>query len=351
VRRAWLLGRLAGHLEPTRAKIAELLALGDEQLIAAIGGGRREPLLREWSSVDAEQRRRHYAAAGIVALCRCDPRFPSRLMDLAAPPAVLHIAGDETTVLRALTNPVVAIVGARRASTYGLEVARSLARGLASAGVTVLSGMASGIDAAAHEGALAAGVTLAVLPGAVERPYPAARRALHRRIVASGGALSELPPGTSVRRWMFAARNRITAALAAMTVVVEAGERSGSLITAELARELGRPLGAVPGHVTSPLAAGPHRLLAAGASVISGPEDVLDQLFGAGAAGMLPARLRPEVEGKPAALLDALRAGGTTDEALAAAGLGAGDGLAALTTLELDGYVRREPGGRFTVLP
>ncbi len=217
--------------------------------------------------------------------------------------------------------------------------------------MTVLSGMAYGIDSAAHDGASAAGATIAVLPGGAERPYPAAKRALYRRIVASGGALSELPPGASVRRWMFAARNRITAALAAMTVVVEAGERSGSLITASLALELGRSLGAVPGQVTSPLAEGPHRLLAAGARLVSGPEDVLDQLFGAEAAGLLPARPRPSLEPKLAALLDGLRTGRTATEALCSAGLGAGDGLAALSSLELDGYIRREPGGRFTVLP
>ena len=161
VRRAWLLGRLAGHLEPARARIAEVLGLGDEELIAAVGGMHREALMREWSSIDVEQRRRQYSAAGIVGLCRCDPRFPAGLMDLSAPPAVLHIARDEATFLRALANPVVAIVGARRASRYGLEVARSLARGLASAGVTVISGMAYGIDSAAHDGALAAGATLA----------------------------------------------------------------------------------------------------------------------------------------------------------------------------------------------
>jgi DNA processing protein len=150
---------------------------------------------------------------------------------------------------------------------------------------------------------------------------------------------------------MFPARNRITAALAAMTVVVEAGERSGSLMTAAVARELGRPLGAVPGQVTSPLAQGPHRLLAAGASLIGGPRDVLDRLFGPEAAARLPVRFRPPHDPPLTALLDGLRTGRTTAEALSRAGLGAGDGLAALTSLELAGYVRRQPGGTFTVLP
>jgi DNA processing protein len=351
VQRAWLLARLAGHLEPVRAQVAETLTLDGRELIAAVGGDHRDALIRDWETADAAAERRRYAAAGITALCRCDPRFPRRLLELDAPPAVLHIAGDEKGLLRAIGSPVVAIVGARRASPYGLQIARSLARGLASAGVTVLSGMACGIDSAAHDGALAAGLTVAVLPGGAERPYPAARRALYRRIVAAAGVVSELPPGASVRRWMFVARNRITAALAAMTVVVEAGERSGSLVTASLARDLGRPLGAVPGLVTSPLAHGPHELLAAGARLVRGPEDVLEELFGAEAGASLPARSRPPVEGKAGLLLEALREGRTTDEALTRAGLGAGDGLAALSALELDRYIRREPGGRFTALP
>jgi DNA processing protein len=350
LRRAWLLGRLSGHLELERSRVTEALALDDEQLIAAVGGKRRDALIREYDAADVDEQRRRCAKAGVVALCRCDPLFPAQLMELNAPPAVLHIAGESARVRGALGPPLVAIVGARRPSTYGFEVARSLARGLASAGVTVVSGLAYGIDSAAHEGALAAGTTVAVLPGGVERPYPAARRALYQRITATAGALSELPPGTSVRRWMFAARNRIIAALAAMTIVVEARESSGALITAAFARELDRALGAVPGRITSPLAQGPHRLLAAGARLIVGPEDVLDELFGADAP-------KPQVDVRPpltrtlASLLDSLRQERPADDAIARAGLRAGEGLAALSSLELDGYIRREPGGRFTVLP
>jgi DNA processing protein len=330
--------------------VTEALELDDEQLIAAVGGRKREALMREYDAADMDELRRRHAAAGITGLCRCNRRFPPQLLDLAVPPAVLHIAGDGIELIRALDPPVVAIVGARRASSYGLAVARSLARGLATAGVTVVSGMAYGIDSAAHDGALAVGPTIAVLPGGAERPYPAARRVLYRRIVASGAALSELPPGTSVRRWMFAARNRITAALAAMTVVVEARERSGSLVTASLARELDRPLGAVPGRVTSPLADGPHQLIAAGARLISGPEDVLDELFGADAPSPRAA-VRPPLAPLLASLLDSLREERTADEAIARAGLAAGEGLAALSSLELGGYIRREAGGRFTMLP
>ena len=217
-----------------------------------------------------------------------------------APPAVLHVAGGLERLLELVAADPVAIVGSRRASPYGLDVARSLGRGLAFSGITIVSGMALGIDSAAHAGALDAGrPTVAVLPASADRPYPAGKRLLHRRIVATGAAVSELGPGPGVRRWMFPARNRIIAALAAMTVVVEAGERSGALLTAGLARRLDLPVGAVPGRVTTPQAAGPNALLAGGAGVVRGPQDVLDHLFGAGAraAGRSPAaRRRPSCD-------------------------------------------------------
>jgi DNA processing protein len=150
---------------------------------------------------------------------------------------------------------------------------------------------------------------------------------------------------------MFPARNRIIAALAQMTVVIEAGERSGALITARVATGLDRRLGAVPGRVTAGLSAGPHALLKDGARLITGPEDVLDELYGTDAPVQLLLANRPALDGGLAALLDELGAGRDTDEALAAAGFAVGDGLAALSSLELAGYVRRAPGGRYTVIP
>jgi DNA processing protein len=245
----------------------------------------------------------------------------------------------------------VAIVGARRASPYGLEVARALGRDLARAGVTVLSGMALGIDSAAHGGALGAGApTVAALPVSADRPYPASRRALHRQIVARGAAISELPPGASIWRWTFPARNRIIAALAATTVVVQAGGRSGSLLTAGFAQAVGRPVGAVPGQITAPHAAGTNSLLARGAYVVRGAQDVLDVLFGAG-AHRAPADARGELSPEARALLAAIAEGTGTDAALARAGLPAGEGLAALASLELEGYVKRAAGGRYTAIP
>jgi DNA processing protein len=211
--------------------------------------------------------------------------------------------------------------------------------------------MATGIDTAAHQGALAAApATVAVLPGGADRPYPPSARLLHRRIREGGAVVSELPPATPVRRWMFPARNRIIAALSAMTVVVEAREGSGALLTARAACELGRPLGAVPGRISSPLAAGPHQLLRSGAQLVAGPQDVLDGLFGVGARTAVPARSQTGLAPDLRRLLDALAEGHDTAAALSAAGLPGDRGLAALASLELAGQIRREPGGRFSVL-
>jgi DNA processing protein len=348
--RSWLLGRLAGNVDKARSRIEHVLALREDDLIAAIGGREQPRLRRELDALDVDEVRSRARAAGLDAVCACDPAYPSALRALAAPPAVLYVAGGLGRAVDLLFAEPVAIVGSRKASPYGLDVARSLGRGLAVAGVTVVSGMAVGIDSAAHAGALEAGrPTVAVLPTSPHRPYPAGKRALHRRIVAGGGAVSELGPGVGVRRWMFPARNRVIAALAAMTVVVEAGERSGALVTSRLARAIGRPVGAVPGRVTAPQAAGPNGLLAAGACVVRGPQDVLDHLYGAGERTVREPRRQPPVELRP--LLAAIAEGHETAAALIRAGFEPERGLAALAELELGGFVRRGPGGRFSVLP
>jgi DNA processing protein len=245
----------------------------------------------------------------------------------------------------------VSIVGARRGTVYGLEVARSLGRSLANAGLTVVSGMALGIDSAAHAGALEGqGSTLAVLPAGAERPYPASKRALYRRVIASGAAVSELPPGSESRRWGFPARNRIIAGVSAMTVVVEAGERSGSLITAAVAEDLGRTLGAVPGRVTSSLSVGTNGLLVRGARVIRDAGDVLDALFGAAVrTGSAYGRRQP-VRDELRDLLEAIEAGHDTLGALVGCGRPVEPTLTGLAELELVGHIRREAGGRYVVL-
>lgn len=351
LRRTWLLGRMAGHLDHARARIAAVLELDDRDLIAALGGELADDLRREHDSVDMDLQRDRCSEAGLQLVCRCDPAYPVRLRDLAAPPRMLHVAGGLDRFLALVAEDPVAIVGARAASPYGTGVARSLGAALGRAGVTVLSGMAHGIDAAAHVGALdAQAPTIAVLPGPADRPYPASRRALHRRLLATGAAVSELPPGTPVRRWMFPARNRIIAALAAMTVVVEAGERSGSLVTAAFASQLARPVGAVPGQITRPQAAGANALLAGGATVVRGPQDVLDALFGAGVRSAVGDD-RPELTEELALLLAGLADGHGTSTALVQAGYEPDEGLAALASLELAGYVRRDGGGRYAVIP
>ena len=347
LRRSWLLARLSGHLEAVRGRIAGILALGDAELLAALAGDRAEQLAGEYEGFDATLAREQARRSGLGLLCRCAEDYPVRLRELEAPPAVLHVAGGLPRFLRLAAGEPVAVVGARRASEYGLEVARGLGRGLAASGVTVVSGMAFGVDSAAHTGALAAaGPTIAVLPGGADRPYPASKRGLHTQLRADGAVVSELPPGSPVRRWGFPARNRIVAGLAAMTVVVEAAEGSGALLTAGFGRGLGRPVGAVPGRVGSGLAAGPNELLARGARVVRDTQDVLDHLFG---AGRRRARRddRPSLSRELGALLEAISEGRDTPGALAAAGVPPEQGLAALAALELAGYVRREAGGRY----
>ncbi|MBV9195067.1 MAG: DNA-protecting protein DprA [Solirubrobacterales bacterium] len=349
--RSWLLGRLAGHLDVVRGRIDAVLGFADGELVAAVAGAQRREIERELAAVDPVAARQRARAAGIETICRCDRGYPAPLRDLRNPPAVLHVAGGLDRFLTLVAADPVAIVGARKASPYGLDVARALGRGLAGAGVAVISGMALGADSAAHSGALDAGqATVAVLPGAADRPYPARRRSLYARIVATGAAVSELPPGASARRWMFPARNRIIAGLAAMTVVVEAGRRSGALLTAAHAQAAGREVGAVPGRVTAPQAAGTNELLARGAQVVRGPQDVLDRLFGAGvrAATREP---RSELSGELRALLSAIADGADTAAAMARAGVPAERGLAALASLELGGHVTRGAGGRFRIVP
>ncbi|MDQ6776094.1 MAG: DNA-protecting protein DprA [Actinomycetota bacterium] len=357
LRRSWLVARLGAQLDITRRRGRDLplvFDLPDPRLIAAIAGGTRPMVEREYDSFDPRAAAARCSAAGVETICRCDPAYPHRLAAAPGAPAVLHVAGGRDRCVALLAADAVSIVGARRGSAYGLEVARSLGRSLGAAGLTVISGMALGIDSAAHAGTLeAAGATVAVLPVGAERPYPASKRALYRRIVGSGVAISELPPGTESRRWGFPARNRIIAGLSVMTVVVEAGRRSGSLITAGVAEDLARPLGAVPGRVTSALSAGTNDLLARGARVVRDAGDVLDAIFGAGARPLPACGTGEPVRADLRDLLDAIGEGCDT---LGALGALAGSGrslettLTGLAELELGGHIRREAGGRYVVL-
>ena len=356
LRRTHLVALLAPHVERARRdrrRLSELLALADECLIDALAGDRRAAIELAYQRFDAGGARARLEDAGMGALCRHDERYPPRLLQADDAPAVLHVAGDveRLAVLARRDAPAVAIVGARRAGTEGLQVARGLARGLAAAGVTVVSGMALGIDSAAHAGALeVGGPTIAVLAGGADGPYPASKRSLYRELVRTQAAISEMPPGFTPFRWCFPARNRAIAGLAAMTIVVEATERSGSLITAELAQDLGRVVGAVPGSVTAARYAGTNALLRDGAVVIRHAQDALDEALGVGVATALAGR-RPEELAPPLrSLLRRVEDGSDTVSSLARSPAEAQHALAALAELELLGFVRRAPGGRYVRL-
>lgn len=348
--RPWLLGRLGGHLERVRGRIEELLALPDDELVAAVGGRERDRLAEELSAFDPAAARRAARRSGLGLVCRCAPAYPGRLLALRAPPAVLHVAGGLERLARLTAGDLVAVVGTRRPSPPGREVARGLGRGLAASGIVVVSGLAFGVDGAAHEGACAVGgPALAVVPSGADRAYPAAHRRLRESVLRTGGVVSELVPGQRPWRWTFTARNRILAGIAMATVVVEAGESSGALLTAACAAELGRTVAAVPGPVALASARGSNGLLAHGARFVRDAQDVLDLLGGA----------RPVVEidprGTPSAaqrsLLGRIAAGSATAAQLAAEGSDPGDVMSLLAELELEGWLRRGPGGRYTVLP
>lgn len=273
--------------------------------------------------------------------------YPSLLAQLHDPPARLHLRGDPDGIFE---RPAVAVVGARSCSAYGAQVARTVARELAGAGVVVVSGMARGVDAEAHRGALeAGGTTLAVLGCGIDRDYPARHAELARRIVAGAGlVVSEYESGVEPAPWRFPARNRVIAGLSLATVVVEARERSGALITADFALELGREVFAVPGEITAALSAGTNRLIRQGAAPLLGTEDVL-------AALGLEAEAAPTVELTDAAarVLDLLAdASRGHDELVRSSGLAASAVAAALVELELAGLAAEADGiHRVTRIP
>ncbi len=201
-----------------------------------------------------------------------DADYPPLLRRISSPPLALFVAGEPAL----LWHPAVAVVGSRAPTTGGRDTARDFARSLARAGIGVTSGLAAGIDTAAHDGALdVGGVTVAVLGTGSDVPYPRSNTALHARIAATGAVVSEHPPGTGPRREHFPSRNRILAGLALATLVIEAAERSGALITARMAGDAGRDVFAVPGSIHNPKARGCHRLIRDGAGLVASAEEVM----------------------------------------------------------------------------
>jgi DNA processing protein len=341
---AWVLERFATGAEllrqPGRAGTP----------LAALGGGLEEARVEEalrWLDHD----HRHLVH-------RQHPAWPQLLRDVADAPLALFTEGDPEL----LGYPLLAVVGSRHPTPAGVENATAFAGHLASRGIGICSGLASGVDAAAHRGALAAaGITVAVLGCGPDRVYPAENRDLFRSVAESGVIVSEYPPGTPPRREHFPRRNRLISGLSLGTLVVEAARRSGSLITARLAGEQGREIFAIPGSIHNPMARGCHRLIREGAVLVETADDILRELGPLAAAAAeghggdpltTPETAPPGESGldpEYAELLDAFGYEPVTADILARrTGLTAAEVSSMLLILELQGHVGSAPGGRYT---
>ena len=329
LQRSWLIGSLAERIEDSLSGRPgslprELLRLPDQELAGAVGGRDGLAFLERSREREPTRLRTAIRGAHCWACSRHDGGYPRRLLDLRDVPAVLFGRGDARLLAELDERTTVTIVGSRRPSAYGRELAEGLGRQLASAGAIVVSGMAIGIDSRAHEGALEAGRgrTIAVLGGGAETATPASRGRLYESIVERGLVLSELPPGTTPRRWTFPARNRIMAALS---------------------------VGAVPGQVGSSSAAGTNELLREGAQLVRDADDVLDSLLGPGHERQRRSA-DPAAASDPvlAAVLEQVEAGAAGPDAVSrGCGLDPDAAGAALVRLELQGLVRSDSGGCF----
>jgi DNA processing protein len=293
---------------------------------------------------------------GIQILTMDDPRYPPLLAQVSSPPILLFVRGDPEI----LKDPMLAMVGSRNPTPTGRETTRELASHLAACGLTIVSGLAIGIDGAAHEGALERGRTIAVLGTGPDRIYPAAHRDLGQRIARNGALVTEYPPGSAPIGRNFPRRNRIISGLSLGTLVTEAALKSGSLITARYASEQGREVFAIPGSIHNPLARGCHALIRDGAKLVESATDILEEL-----GSLLNSHIcdAGEAAGSPtedAVVLDAehmqlLRSLGhdpvSTDELIGRTGLPAQSISSMLLLLELEGYVSSCPGGRYCRSP
>jgi DNA processing protein len=343
--------KLVAHFgDPTRA-----LAAAPSEL-AAIEGLQRDAIdgivgFTQWAEVDSDLK--GIRSAGITLVRYTDADYPARLRTIADPPPLLYVKGALTDA----DDKAVAIVGSRSASDYGRRVARDLARGLASFGFTVVSGMARGIDGMAHETALNChGRTIAVLGSGVERAYPPEHDKLYQRIAEQGAVISELPMGTKPLAFNFPARNRLISGLSLGVVVVEATEKSGSLITASLAIDQGREVFAVPGEVGSSRSRGAHRLIRQGAKLVETVDDILEEIAPqlarlSGGAGKTEARQLPQNSSAAVQKVFALLQERSLqiDEIIENSGLVSAQVLGILLDLELQGYLRQLPGKIYTI--
>ncbi len=349
-RRSWLLAELGGPLDfcaRDTERLLALLALSDEDLLRALAGRRRAELTRAYESFEQHD---PSPLARVESVCRHDERFP-RALRTPAGPHMLHAAGGAARLARLTAAPAVALIGSRRASEYGVQIARGLARGLSASGVTLIAGAGDGIAAAARTGALAAGGgTVAIRAGGLPADAPARGGPPGEQAGANGCVVAELPCGCSGRIWGGLAAERVAVGLAAVTVLVEAEDRPRELAAARLAGTLERVVAAVPGRVTSPLARGPHALLLEGAALVRQSEDVLELLSGMGVAQELivrHARATPPLEPRLQHLLDRVGAGSDTPDRLTGEGIDPGEVLLGLGELELLGVLVRGAGGRY----
>jgi DNA processing protein len=349
LRRSWLLSVLSAALDHQfrdLERLTELLALSDEHLLGALGGRRKAELMAGYVSFEA---RDVPSVSGDQAVCCHRSYYPRSLRDDAGSPAMLNVEGGAGRLQELTAAPTVVILGSSHASDYGVETAKSLARGLAASGVTVASGLGDGIEVAAHAGALEVnGATVAVLPGGLDTGPPAKRRSLYQRVRHRGCGIAELPRGSEARRWGRVASQRILVGLAQLVIVVEARNHPGDLAGARIARTKGRPLAAIPGRVTSAASSGTNALLLNGAHLIRGPADALELLFGfeaplATARAGPPAELEPRLQ----TTLESVGEGRDTPEKLTRDGGDCGEVLLALSELELMGMLARGDGGRY----
>jgi DNA processing protein len=355
-RRSWLLGELSPVLDlncRADGRLFELLALDDETLIRAVGGRRRGELQRSHAGYRAD---RSAAALEVAWLCVHDERYP-RALSSAGAASMLHVAGGLDRLRELTLRPVVAIVGTRRASEYGRAMAADLARGLSSCGVTVAALRDGGVPAAALAGALdGGGATVTVASDGLAVATAARRRATDAQLRHGGCTVSELPCGVSGRRWGLASAERLLAALATATLVVEAHDIPRELGAARFARSFGRPLAAIPGRITSPASAGCHALLRDGATLVRDAADVLDLLYDAGHPACAPRSARAsddarlaELEPRLQKVLERVAAGADTPGRLAGGQADTGEVLCALSELELLGLLSRGDGGHYLV--
>lgn len=321
-----------------------IFAAGTQTLARAIPHKQAQQLLSHDSEEQIAKTLTWATEPGNAILTLADSAYPQRLLDAADPPAVLYVKGR----VDLLNTPALAIVGSRNATPQGESNAEAFAAALSGAGLTIVSGLALGIDAAAHRGGLrGAGSTIAVIGTGIDRVYPARNQALARDIASLGAIISEFPLGTPALRENFPRRNRIISGLARGCLVVEAAERSGSLITARLAGEQGRDVFAIPGSIHSPLSKGCHKLIKQGAKLVDDARDILDELglpTAADNSGASAASRHAETDN----LLNSIGYDPCDLDTLASrSGLTAERLYAILLQMELDGRIASLPGGRF----